>query len=497
MKKNPILGFVALLCAAASALAAGCSPEGAPAIESAEGALAVTRSALADAHVRDGSFAAENYGASTELIVKQASSSWTRWSYLTFDVSNLGGSLASAQVRLYGQSDPGTSVRIGIFPVADVAWSESGITWNNRPAAGSTALTVVTVDATAAARSWDVTAYVKAQLAAGATRVSFVVKDTAASNVYVTLSSRESANSPALLTTVDSATPSTAPPPSSASSPTVAGCPVLPADNDWNRAIAGDPVDPSSATWMAHMNAGSRLLHPDFASNTNYGIPWITVPGTQAKVPMSFTYADESDPGPYPYPSNAPIEGGSNGTGDRHVIVLDRDNCRLYETFSSFLSGSGWHADSGAKFDLRSNTLRPDGWTSADAAGLPILPGLVRKSEVAAGRIAHALRFTVQRTQRAYVRPATHFASSITDPGYPPLGIRVRLKASFDISRFNATTKVILTAMKEYGMFLADNGGDWFFTGEANGAWNDDELQQLKTVPASAFEVVKAGTIHR
>jgi hypothetical protein len=212
---------------------------------------------------------------------------------------------------------------------------------------------------------------------------------------------------------------------------------------------------------------------------------------------MVFQYADESDPGPYPFPPDAPIEGGRKAKGDRHVLVIDRDNCRLYETWRSFYVNPGWSCGSGAIFDLGSNALRPDYWTSADAAGLPILPGLVRRSEVLAGRINHALRFTVPRTQRAFVHPATHFASSITDPNFPPMGLRVRLKASYDLSRFNRTARVILTAMKEYGMFLADNGGDWFFTGETNALWDDSELEQLKTVPASAFEVVRVGAIHR
>jgi hypothetical protein len=183
--------------------------------------------------------------------------------------------------------------------------------------------------------------------------------------------------------------------------------------------------------------------------------------------------------------------------GDGHVLVLDRDACRLYETYDSHYQGPGWHCGSGAIFDLRSNGLRPDGWTSADAAGLPILPGLVRRDEVFGGEIRHALRFTVRRTQRAYVHPATHFASDTSNPDLPPMGLRVRLKASYDVSGFRGASRVILTALKKYGMFLADNGSDWFITGETNTAWDDDDLNQLKTVPASAFEVVQLGPLHR
>jgi hypothetical protein len=208
---------------------------------------------------------------------------------------------------------------------------------------------------------------------------------------------------------------------------------------------------------------------------------------------MTFDYADESDPGPYPIPPDAPIEAG----GDRHVLVLDHDACRLYETFDSRYVGPGWRCGSGAVFDLHSNALRPAGWTSADAAGLPILPGLVRRDEVKQGAIRHALRFTTRRTQRAYVAPARHFASDSTDPDLPPMGLRVRLKASFDVSRYRGDARVILLALQRYGMLLADNGSDWFVTGETNTAWDDDDLEQLKTVPGSAFEAVQAGPLQR
>jgi hypothetical protein len=279
--------------------------------------------------------------------------------------------------------------------------------------------------------------------------------------------------------------------------PRIAGCQIFPADNPWNRDISGDAVDPNSANYIAHMNGGSRYLHPDFGSNTTYGIPFVVVPGTQAKVPVSFEYSDESDPGPYPIPPNAPIEGGSSSTGDRHILVLDSGSCRLYETYDSHYVGPGWQCGSGAVFDLNSNQLRPDYWTSADAAGLPILPGLVRYDEVAAGSINHAIRFTVQSTQKAFIHPATHYASSNTEANAPPMGLRVRLKAGYDISRFTGAAKVILAAMKKYGMIVADNGSDWFFTGATDARWNDDDLNQLKSVPGSAFEVVVSGTIIR
>jgi hypothetical protein len=291
-----------------------------------------------------------------------------------------------------------------------------------------------------------------------------------------------------------SVTDPTADPPANGTGdlPTLAGCPVFPADNPWNRDVSRDPVDPRSDAYIASIGA-SRFLHPDFGSDRTYGIPWTSVGGGQARVPMSFDYADESDPGPYPFPPNAPIEAG----GDRHVLVLDRDACRLYETFDSHFVGPGWRCGSGAVFDLRSNRLRPAGWTSADAAGLPILPGLVRRDEVKGAGIRHALRFTTRRTQRAYVAPATHFASSSTDPNLPPMGLRLRLKASFDVTRFRGDARVILTALQRYGMLLADNGSDWFISGETNTAWDDDDLDQLKTVPGSAFEAIQAGPLQR
>lgn len=290
-----------------------------------------------------------------------------------------------------------------------------------------------------------------------------------------------------------------------ASGPTLAGCPMFPADNPWNRDVSADPVDAQSTSYIAAM-APAKAVHPDWGASP-YGIPWVTVPATQPKVPVSFTYDDESDPGPYPIPPDAPIEGGAGATGDRHVLVLQRDTCKLYELFAAVKSGSGWQAGSGAVFDLRSNALRPEGWTSADAAGLPVLPGLVRFDEVKAGKIAHAVRFTMVNTQRAYIHPATHWASTKTDPALPPMGLRVRLRASFDASTFSAPGKVVVAAMKTYGMLLADNGSDWFVTGDTHAGWDgevsagttymDALLADLRKVKGSDFEVVKTGTIYK
>ena len=286
--------------------------------------------------------------------------------------------------------------------------------------------------------------------------------------------------------------------PNPAASPTLAGCAVFPADNPWNRDVSCDPVDANSDQYIASINEGAQFLHADFGSNPDWGIPYSVVPGSQPFVPIVFTeYPDESDPGPYPVPADAAIEGGSDSTGDRHVLVLNSGNCQLYELYHAFqdTNGPGWHAGSGAIFDLSSNRLRPEGWTSADAAGLPILPGLVRYDEVESGQITHAVRFTVWRTQHAYVHPATHAAGATTDPAYPPMGMRVRLKASYDLTQFSGPARVILSALKRYGMMVADNGQSWFITGASDPRWNDADLDQLKTVPGSAFEVIQVGTI--
>jgi hypothetical protein len=217
---------------------------------------------------------------------------------------------------------------------------------------------------------------------------------------------------------------------------------------------------------------------------------------SQPPVPVNFTaYGDESDPGPYPVPVTAPVEGGAGSTDDRHVLAIDADHCVLYEMYRAFPRPGRWDADSGAVFNLRSNALRPDGWTSADAAGLPIFPGLARYDEVAGGAITHALRFTVVRTQRGFIHPATHFASSSTDPALPPMGLRLRLKAGFDTSGSHGQARVVLDALKRYGMIVADNGSNWYITGAADSRWDDNNLNQLKTIPGSSFEVVDTGPI--
>ena len=294
------------------------------------------------------------------------------------------------------------------------------------------------------------------------------------------------------------ATPTATTPPGSVTAPSIGGCQVFPQSNAWNQDISQYPVHPNSANFISGVAAlgGNQKLHPDFGSNPAYGIPYVVVPGTQPLVPITFTaYGDESDPGPYPIPNNAPVEGGANATGDRHVLVLQQGTCKLHEMYRSFFNGTGWNADSGAVWNLSTGALRPAGWTSADAAGLPILPGLVRYDEVKSGKITHALRFTVSRTQRGYILPATHWASSYTDPNLLPMGARLRLKASFDTSGYTGDARVILEALKKYGMIVADNGSNWFISGATDTRWNDTDLGQLKTVPGSAFEVVDTGPI--
>lgn len=284
--------------------------------------------------------------------------------------------------------------------------------------------------------------------------------------------------------------------------PTIAGCPQFPPDNIWNVRVDTLPVDPNSSLYIDTMGA-STGLHADFGagewppgSGAPIGIPWTSVPGMQPLVPVTFDYEDESDPGPYPIPTDAPIEGGPNSSGDRHVLVVDRDHCMLYEMWNSWPNANGsWHAGSGAVFDLNSHVLRPAGWTSADAAGLPIVHGLVRYEEVAAGEIRHAIRFTVPQTRRAYVWPARHHASTLTGTQYPPMGQRFRLKASFDISGFAPDVQVILQAFKAYGIMLADNGSAWFISGAPDPRWDDDVLRQLNQVHGSDFEAVDVSSL--
>jgi hypothetical protein len=272
------------------------------------------------------------------------------------------------------------------------------------------------------------------------------------------------------------------------------GARLLPNDSPWHKDISQERVDPNSTKILARIGM-EKPLRADFGTvweGAPIGIPYVVVSGTQAKVPVKFTDADESDPGPYPIPPNPPIEGGPNGTGDRHVLVLDRDNRLLYELFNAFPDGKGWKADSGAIWDLKKNQVRPAGWTSADAAGLPILPGLVRYDEVVGKKaLEHAVRFTLAKTRRAYLPPASHWASEDHSDDLPPMGMRVRLKAGYDISGFSPDVRVILTALKKYGMILADNGSDNFISGAPDPRWNDDTLRQLMRVKTQDLEVVE------
>ena len=306
---------------------------------------------------------------------------------------------------------------------------------------------------------------------------------------------------PRTTTTTRRLTTTTARPTTTTTRPPSTGpCPVFPADNPWNKDISAAPVHWNSANYVSSIGATTRL-HPDFGTFWDggpIGIPFVHVGSTQPKVPVSFLYADESDPGPYPIPPNAPIEGGASSTGDRHVIVVDDAACKLYEMFDAHKNAdNSWRAGSGAVFDLRSNALRPDYWTSADAAGLPIYAGLVGYDEVQAGAINHALRFTVSATQRGFIHPATHFASSSTNANLPPMGLRLRMKPGYSCAALSREVQVICTALKRYGMFVADNGSNWFISGQHDPRWNDDALGDLKTIPGSAFEALATGPIIR
>jgi hypothetical protein len=272
------------------------------------------------------------------------------------------------------------------------------------------------------------------------------------------------------------------------------GCPILPANNSLNRDISRAPVSPLSDSYIASIGAGLHL-HADFGTNPAYGIPYVVVGPHQPRVPIDFSeYGAEAEPGPYPVPLGAPVE-GSGVEGDRHVLVLQTHACKLYELYSARRKGAGWEAGSGAVFNLRSNALRPEGWTSADAAGLPIFPLLARYPQVHEGRIDHALRVTVSRTQAGYIHPATHLASSSTDPALPPMGLRLRLKAGFDLRPYRGQALVILRALKRYGLIVADNGSSWYISGASDPRWSDEDLDQLKTVPGAAFEAVGTGPI--
>ena len=274
----------------------------------------------------------------------------------------------------------------------------------------------------------------------------------------------------------------------------------FPSSSLWNTDISNAAVDPNSAN-IINFIGPTVTLHPDFGAGTFHnqtiGIPYEVVAGTQAKVTVTLgAFASESDPGPEPIPSNALIEGYPKpGNGDRHVLVLEKDGCWLYELYHAALKSGQWSADSTAIWDMTINEQRPYTWTSADAAGLPIFVGLARYDEVAAGAINHALRFTVPTTQQAFVLPATHWASTTTNPSAPPMGTRLRLKASFDISGFPADDQVILTALKKYGLILADNGSGIFISGAPDNRWNNTDLNMLKTITASNFDVVAQGTV--
>jgi hypothetical protein len=280
--------------------------------------------------------------------------------------------------------------------------------------------------------------------------------------------------------------------------PAAPGCPVFPASNAWNKRVDRLPVAANSDAIVSSIGT-DETLHPDFGSGqwegAPIGIPITVVRSRQRKLRVAFAFADESDRGPYPIPRNVKIEGGRQSEGDRHALILDRDSCRLYELYALYPTATGWRAGSGAIWNLRSNRLRPAGWTSADAAGLPILPGLARFDEVARGRIDHALRFTVRRTRRAYVYPARHYASDSNDPNLPPMGLRLRLKRSFSTAGYPRQARIVLEALKRYGMLVSDNGSDWYITGAPDPRWSNDQLRALKRVPGSAFEVVDTRTL--
>jgi hypothetical protein len=284
--------------------------------------------------------------------------------------------------------------------------------------------------------------------------------------------------------------------------PAAADCPLFPASSHWNQAVDRLPTHPRSARIVDAIGSGAHA-HADFGSGRwdggPIGIPYVVVGRDQPRVPVRFEYASESDRGRYPIPRDAPVEGGRQADGDRHVIVVDRDRCVLHELFAAHPVDGGvrWRAGSGARWDLRSNRLRPRGWTSADAAGLPILPGLARYDEVRRGRIDHALRITVPRTRRAFVYPARHFASDLTSRDLPAMGQRLRLKRGFDVSRFPRQSRVVLRALKRYGALVADNGSAWYVSGAPSPGWDNDDLHSLHRVRGSDFEVVDTSALPR
>jgi hypothetical protein len=329
------------------------------------------------------------------------------------------------------------------------------------------------------------------------------VAPTTAAPVTTTAPPTTAKPKPALPATTAAPPPATAAPAGPRPAPGIPGslgsCSLFPRSNYWYADVSTLPVHALSANYVNSVGAGKKM-HADFGSGAwdggPIGIPFTLVPAGQPGANIAFEYGDESEPGPYPIPADAPIEGGPNSDGDRHILVVEDTTCRLYEVFAAYPDGGGgWNAGSGAVWDLSSNALRPDGWTSADAAGLPILPGLVRYDEVAAGRIDHAIRITVPKTQKAYVWPARHRASSSTDPNLPPMGTWFRLRADFDISGFPAEAQVILQALKTHGGIVADNGSAWYISGAPDERWDNDALHTLGQVPGSAFEAVDASSM--
>ena len=301
-----------------------------------------------------------------------------------------------------------------------------------------------------------------------------------------------------LFVVIDSGNGAAASPPAGGRGQVLPGtsCPAFPSDDVWNTPVTGLPLDPRSGAWLAHMDAGSTFLHPDYGPGgaaSPYGIPWQITARHPKFVRVHFLYASESDRGPYPFSATTPIEGGRNAGGDRHAIMVDPATCVLYELYdANFHAGNASTAGSGAIWNLRSDHLRPASWTSADAAGLPILPGLVNYNEVKSGHIGHAIRFTAQTTSTSFLWPARHQAGATGNPDYPPMGARFRLKASFRLpeSRCARACQVVITAMKTYGLILADNGSNWYFQGTADRRWTYTMVDQLKQIPASAFQAV-------
>jgi hypothetical protein len=282
---------------------------------------------------------------------------------------------------------------------------------------------------------------------------------------------------------------------------TPANAPSLATQAAWNQDVSRAPVAPGSAATIAYIDAhGGDRLHPDFGSPRTYGFPYSVVGAGQRKLPIHYTaYGEESDRGPFPIPGRAPIEGGNRSDGDRHALVVDRSSCTLFELYRAFFKprGAHWNADSGARWNLRSAALRPDSWTSADAAGLPIFAGLVRYDEVAAGHLDHAIRVTFESTRHAWIHPASHCAGDTSNPNAPAMGTRLRLKRSYGLGGFSGAARTIASALKRYGMIVADNGSNWFFSGSSDRRWHDDNLNQLKRIPGGAFEVVKsAAPVH-